>query len=571
MVTKSKNLRAQEWLRKKQDSHRILTFAGSTADAMDDLLEMLSSIRWPTDTYQRNPVLFFQEILGVDPWSKQIEILEALRDYPRVAVKSGHKVSKSHTISGASLWIYSSWTDARVVLTSTTARQVDEILWLEIRKLRARGGRCLACKVAMHKMAENTSMYEAEIEYPRPCKHSALIDGDMGDQARTGLKSADFRSITGFTAREAEAVAGISGNRLWYFPDEASGIPQVIFDAIDGNRAGGARIGLFGNPTRNEGEFYDAFHTKSAEVVSQGYHCITVSSKQTPNVVLNQDEYIPGLANPSWIREKEEEWGSESILFKVRIEGEFAEHEEGKIFPIHLIHESERLWPEAQAMGRLQIGLDPAGDSGEGDESFFTAIRGMKQIKGVGMRGLNEDSHLVHLLSFIKELKVPREVPLVMLDREGKIGYDLYVHLENWLSQPDNKGVFELVTVRASDSAMRDPLIYHLVRDELAASLYQWFKDGGAIMEDTKLEKELHLMEWRTMLKGGRQKLFPEKRDVRKLLGRSCDRFDSLALAVWGCGINESKTAGNTSQTESFDELVQAMDPYDAGRTWHRN
>ena len=42
---------------------------------------------------------FFREILGVEPWAKQIEILEAVRDSSRVAVKSGHKVSKLLALS----------------------------------------------------------------------------------------------------------------------------------------------------------------------------------------------------------------------------------------------------------------------------------------------------------------------------------------------------------------------------------------------------------------------------------------------------------------------------------------
>jgi hypothetical protein len=146
-----------------------------------------------------------------------------------VCVRSGHKVSKSNSLAGIALCFYASFDDARVVMSSTTARQVDQILWRELSMMKARGGRCIACK------AEDPGARRI----PAPCPHSALIDGELKGLAKSGLKSG-FREIVGFTAKEAEAVAGISGANLLYLPDEASGIPQIIFDAIEGNRAGGA-------------------------------------------------------------------------------------------------------------------------------------------------------------------------------------------------------------------------------------------------------------------------------------------------------------------------------------------
>src|SRR5204862_354817 len=145
------------------------------------------------------------------------------------------------------------------------------------------------------------------------CPHSVVIEEEPGELARTGLKSVDFREIVGFTAREAEAVAGISGRNLLYILDEASGIPDEIYEAIEGNRAGGARVVLLGNPTKTTGEFFDAFHAKA-----RFYKTITVSSEQTPNVVTGRDE-IPGLATRAWIEEKREEWRPDSALYKVRV------------------------------------------------------------------------------------------------------------------------------------------------------------------------------------------------------------------------------------------------------------
>lgn len=122
-----------------RNSERVrLSFAEQLALQINEDLVFSTHLRFPNPKYQRDPELFFSEVLGVLPWEKQLEIIEAVRDYDRVAVASGHKVSKSHTAAGLALWFYCSWPDARAIMTSTTSRQVDQILWRELRMMRAR-------------------------------------------------------------------------------------------------------------------------------------------------------------------------------------------------------------------------------------------------------------------------------------------------------------------------------------------------------------------------------------------------------------------------------------------------
>lgn len=519
------------------------------------LLELTLSTRtrFPSDLYRHDPVGFFRLVLGAEPWSRQIEILEAVRDHPRVAVCSGHKIGKSSCAAGIALWYYCSFVDARVVMTSTTSRQVDQILWRELRMLRARGGRCVDCKLAD----------PDGLLIPRPCEHSTLIEGEQGELARTGLKSPDFREIVGFTAREAEAVAGISGRNLLYIVDEASGVGDDIFEAIEGNRAGGARIAMFSNGTRNEGEFFEAFNSKS-----RLYFTLRVSSEETPNVVEGRD-VIPGLATREWIEEKKEEWGENSPMYLVRVKGQHATHEQGKIFSIHMITQAEQRWAEAHDAGRLFVGIDPAGESGTGDETAFSARRGLKQLMLRAHLGLNDEQHLVQLLALLSTLKLPRETPVVVLDREGSIGSSLYGRLRNFVEL--NPQAFELVGLRASDKAVRKPLIYDRMRDELVANLELWFRDGGAILEDVKLEKELHAFEWKQAI-NGRLKVTPKDK-IRKALGRSPDRFDALTLCCWEpLSLQDDMSTSQRSAAAVEQDTYErpSMDPYAGASTWRR-
>lgn len=528
--------------RRRTKTRELKTFASDFQAAARARYESRTRVSFPSARYRQDPVAFAREILGVEPWSKQVEILEAVRDHKRVAVRSGHKVSKSHSAAILALWFYCSFPDARVVMTSTTSRQVDQILWRELRMVRARGGRCTTCKAA----------YVVET----PCPHSSLIDGESGDLARTGLKSKDFREVVGFTAREAEAVAGVSGANLLYIVDEASGVDEAIFEAIEGNRAGGARIVLFSNPTRNEGEHYAAFFDKKAF-----YKTLTVSSEETPNVVQGKD-VIPGLATRDWVEEKRQEWGEDSALYKVRVRGEHALHEDGKIFSVGAISAAEERWYEAADAGRLQIGLDPSGASGSGDECVFTPRRGLKAYAHHAFRGLDEQQILIRLLALIQQTKLPKEKPVVVLDREGDIGSKTYYVLRDYVER--HSDAFELVAVRASDRSPREPFVYDRMRDALTASLEAWIREGGAISEDAKLAAEMHAFEWK-QAPNGRLKCTP-KDQIRKQLGRSPDRYDSLCLAVWDSPLTAESTASDAD--DSIDDL-DALAPPRRGRGFY--
>jgi hypothetical protein len=551
------------------DSLVLRSMSGELLVACREALSLTTGIRFPTMQYAQDPVGYVRNVLGYEPWHKQIDILNAVRDHDRVAVKSGHKTGKSTSAAAIALWWYS-MPDARAIMSSTTARQVDQILWREVRMQRARSGRCIDCK---RKDPEGFFI-------PTPCEHSAVIDGQCGDLARTGLKSHDFREITGLTAREAEAIAGISGSRLLFLLDEASGIPSLIFEAIEGNRAGGAKIVLFGNPTRNEGEFFDAFHSKS-----RFYFQITVTSEETPNAISGQI-IIPGLATRGYVEEKKEEWGENSAAYLIRVKGDFALNEESRIFSTHAIIEAEKRWHEVSDAGRLYLGVDPAGETGTGDETAISVRRGQKHLALILQSGLTVDQHVSLILKVISDWQLPRETPVVVIDREGKIGSDLHIKLQQYVEEPEhvNAPPFELESVKASGKAQRRPDIYDRARDELTRNLEEWIKSGGGILTDTKLAKEMQQFKY-IFGKRGITKVTP-KDDIRKLIGRSPDRYDSLALACWEprslAGAQEEHDGAPAvlprngrnrpvnDNGEEIDETQAVFDPYEASKAFQR-
>lgn len=532
--------------------------AGSLSDRLYELVADLTAIRWPSPRYYDDPIGFFRDILGTDPWEKPRRVLESLRDNPFTFWKSGHRVSKSHTVGGGALWFYASHEDARVVLTAPTARQVDDILWRQTRQMMRDAGRCVRCR-------------ENDPHGPRPCEHSALIDGELGERARTGLVSDNFREIKGYTAKDVEAITGTAGKNLLFEIDESAGVAAEIFEGIEGNRAGWSReskhrvrVLAAGNPTKTSGPFYEAFNDEKKKKL---YSLITTSSLESPNVVAGR-EVIPGLATKDWCEEKREIWGENSPLYKVRVLGEFPVGEDGKIFTIHAITQAQQRWADVAAEGRLYIGLDPAGESGMGDETLFAARRGLKLLALVPHTGLTEEAHATHLLSLIAAHKVHREKPVVVVDREGAVGAKVYAFLAAIAESA--AAPFELVGLRSSEKAHRQPMIYDLLRDELAANLYEWVCEGGALLEDDKLAKELHVLEWDQSARGGRLKVTPKKA-IRKELGRSPDRYDALALSCWEpLSLRGDPPPSREDREDDDDGAEETFDPYAGAEAFRR-
>ena len=174
-------------------------------------------------------------------------------------------------------------------------------------------------------------------------------------------------------------------------------------------------------------------------------------------------------------------------------------------------------------------------------------------------------------MATLSRLKVPRETPVVVFDSENQLGSELRTKLKEYLDR--NKGAFEIVPVRASDRAARQPDVYHRMRDALTANLEAWFRDGGAIPEDAKLVAELHAMEWKQQA-NGLLKVTP-KDVLKKLIGRSPDRYDALALTCWEplslrADVDDSTRARVAeSGGEPYERPV--VDPYAGVEVWGRS
>ena len=251
-------------------------WASRAADLIDP-----PELRW-----RRDPVAWVTERTRGELYAKQREILEAVRDHHRVAVKSCHSAGKSWTAAETVCWWLDSHPvgDARVVTTAPSTKQVEAVLWYEINRVHARAG-----------LVGRTNLTEWYVGK---------------EMVAFGRKPADY---------DPTAFQGVHARYLLVVLDEAYGIPKELWDAAESLASGEhSRILAIGNPD-GPGEFQNVCKPTS------GWHVIRISYRDTPN--FTGEPVSPALAEvliaPHWVESRRKRWGPDSALFQSKCEGEF--------------------------------------------------------------------------------------------------------------------------------------------------------------------------------------------------------------------------------------------------------
>ena len=241
-----------------------------------------------------SPLRFASDILGVELWSKQAEVLRAVERERRVAVKSGNGLGKDFTAAVAALWYVHAHDPAIVLSTAPTFRQVRHVLWRQIHRL-YRGA-------------------------------SGALGGRMLD---TRWELADDRYALGLSADDADQFQGFHCENMFVVVDEAEGVAEPIYEAVEAvMTSANASLLLIGNPTTSSGGFHRAFHRERGI-----YETITISALESPNVEQGRI-VVPGLTTPAWVEERREMWGEDSQMFRARVMGEFPDRGEDNLISV---------------------------------------------------------------------------------------------------------------------------------------------------------------------------------------------------------------------------------------------
>ena len=433
------------------------------------------------ETPPLSPVAFAREVLGVRLWEKQEEVLTALTENHRVAVKAGNGLGKGFCAAVAVLWFMYVHRDQAIVLsTAPTFRQVRHILWRQIHRLY------------------------------RPAAET--LRGKMLD---TRWELSDERYAMGLSADSADQFQGFHSSNMFIVVDEAEGVNDEIYEAIESvMTSADPLLLLIGNPTTMEGAFRRAFFQERAL-----YRAVTISALESPNVQAGRVVF-PGLTTAKWVEERREIWGEANPIYRARVLGEFPEQGDDALMSLRSIE---------AAVDRLPPSPTPEGD---GSEQVVLAVDVARfgSDRSVILRRRGDRVEDIQVLSKMDTMQLAARVAASIREHET-----VHLHI-------DEVGVGAGVVDRLRElghqvrginvgSKARQDRTYLNLRAEGYFTLAERFSSGRiSIPSDNRLVGELAAMRYGFDAQTNRIKI-ESKDDMRKRNLRSPDMADALMLA----------------------------------------
>lgn len=437
------------------------------------------------DPHLADPVAWVEERLNEYLWRKQREIIESVRDNRYTAVQSCHDIGKSFIASRCMAW----WEEvhptgsAFSVSTAPTYAQVNAILWRELR-------RC-------HRAANLKGQITLDNQWS--------VDGEL---IAYGRKPADY---------DQAAFQGIHARYVLAIVDEACGVPQSLFEAVDSIVTNAnSRVLAIGNPDDPASYFAKICAPGS------GWNVLKVSWDDVREAILEgdiPDELQELLISEQWVEERKRRWGVDSPIYTSKVLGEFPEVSDDTLISPRLIREAQqRDLSDTMISDPGRYGVDIArlgSDQTVAYEKrggvvrllFAHAKKDTMQTAGVIAQHLNERHGKVH----------------AVLDVIG-VGAGVYDRL--------NERGLPVVPCNVASRAS-DPRKFKNLRAEIFWGLREAFEDGLIDLDedDDELASQLVSLRWWVDSSG---RIVIESKDEMKKRGMpSPDRADALAMVWW--------------------------------------
>lgn len=265
------------------------------------------------DTWQRETLIQ----IGEEVKKRRFDGFHAVEPI-RLAIASGHGIGKSTLVAWIVNWLMSTRPDCQGTVTANTATQLETKTWAAIRKW-------TAMSITSHWFTCNTSAMRS---VTRPATWFC----------------------TPLTCREenSEAFAGqhAAGSTSFYIFDEASAVPDGIYEVADGGLTDGEPMEfMFGNPTRSSGKFYRC--------------CFGV--EQNRWIHRSIDSRTSKFANKVELQNWIDDYGEDSDFVRVRVRGLPPSASELQFIDIQRIQDAQRRQVEVLPDEPLIAGFDVSG------------------------------------------------------------------------------------------------------------------------------------------------------------------------------------------------------------------
>lgn len=445
--------------------------------------------------HQRHPGRYMKDVLGFDLWTcpdadDQLDVALAVRDHQRVTVRSGNGPGKTAVAGRIAIWFLYNYYPSIVITTAPTARQVEKQLWGEIRKA--------------HKEARE----------------------DLGGQIfTTEIRIEEGWYAMGFSTDEPERFHGFHAPHILVIVDEAGGVSESIFEAIEGLlTTAKAKLLLIGNPL-DPTSYFGRTHLHPRE--SRSWVKLHIDCWNTPNVRAGKD-IVPALVTYDWPQKRLDEWGEYNPFYQVKVKGNFPDTGDKNLIPYHMVHSAlERMIRPA---GRKLLSIDAA-QFGQ-DKSVISRLWGNQ------FRVLRKYWKLDGPALANKTMRVIEEgetdVDEIRVDAIGW-GSDCYTSLrDKRLKGTDREKVLlkdtRIVPVYVSEKVKSSKArkLYYNVRAEAGYIVRQMFEEGCIDIDDEDLGVQLANI-WYDF-KDGRW-ILEDKEKFKTRARVRPDELDSLLIA----------------------------------------
>lgn len=230
--------------------------------------------------------------MGLTPYPWQAEALEAAGTHDRLSIRAGHGVGKTTFGAWLILWFMFTRPRFKIPITANSQDQLRDIVWPEIRK-------------------------QAQF-LPAELKDQLVIDAER--IRRASAPDSAFAVARTASKDNPEALQGFHEDNLFFWIEEASGIPDIVFEiGLGALSTPGAKLLMLGNPTRTSGYFYDSHTSLRAKFWTR-----RVNSEDVPNARGHIEDIVT-------------KYGKESNAYRVRVLGEFPNAEDDAVIPLTLV------------------------------------------------------------------------------------------------------------------------------------------------------------------------------------------------------------------------------------------
>ena len=423
------------------------------------------------ERYENDPIGFVENVLEAKPLPWQKDFLQAIaRKERRISVRAGHGVGKSTACSWALIWHMTTRFPQKSVVTAPTSAQLFDALYSEL-------------KAWINKL-------------PPVLRESYEVFSDR--IVLKGAPESSFISARTSSSERPEALAGVHSEHVLLVVDEASAVPEAVFEAAAGSMSGhSASTILISNPTRNSGLFYKTHHDLASDWCRMHVSCLNIP-----------------LVSADFVSQIKATYGDESNAFRIRVLGEFALADDDTLIPAELVDGAISRDISINSSEPLVFGLDVARFGS--DRTALVKRKGNVVVEVKSWGGLDT---MQVVGAIVNEAK---------LDRPDEICVDT-IGLGSGVADRLRELGMNVRDVNVAESSAMNPNANKL-RDELWLAVKEWLATKSVkLPADDQLRHELVAPRY-TFTSSGKVQV-ESKDSMRKRGMRSPDLADALCLS----------------------------------------